>query len=73
MAGERYRHIFLKGPTQTQGFTNPRRGGSSPTIPRRDRVRHSNYLRQRFETAWAEAEQQRLAVAHVERQGIYIH
>ena len=26
MAGERYRHIFLAGYAQTQGFTNPRRG-----------------------------------------------
>ena len=74
MAGERYRHIFLPGPTRTQGFTNPRRGGSPPRIPDRDRDRHSAYLQQRLEQAWAEADQsgQRQAVVHVERRGAYI-
>lgn len=72
MAGERYRHIFLEGPTRTQGFTNPRQGGPSPRIPSRDRDQHSNYLRQRLNTAWAEAESQRQAVAHIEGRGVYI-
>lgn len=72
MAGEYYRHIFLEGPTRTQGFTNPRQGGSSPRIPQRDRDRHSNYLRQSLEAAWAELEDQRQAVVHVERRGAYI-
>jgi len=69
--GERYRHIFLEGPTRTQGFTNPRRGGR-PAIPPRDRGQHGNYLRQRLDGAWAEVDEQRQAVAHVERRGAYI-
>jgi hypothetical protein len=75
MPGERYRHIFLAGPTRTQGFTNPRRGGSEPRIPTdRDRAGHSRYLQQRLDQAWREFEEhvRRQAVVHVERQGAYI-
>jgi hypothetical protein len=74
MAGERYRHIFLAGPTRTQGFTNPRGGGSEPSIPGRDRAGHSQYLQRRLDQAWREFKQQiqRQAVVHVERQGAYI-
>lgn len=36
MAGERYRHIFLPSLARSQGFTNPRHGGSSPLIPGRN-------------------------------------
>jgi hypothetical protein len=71
MAGERYRHIFLRGPTRSQGFTNPRRGGSSPRIPDRNRTEHSEYLRQRFAEAWAESDT-RQAVVHTDRHGAYI-
>lgn len=71
MPEERYKHIFLTGPTRTQGFTNPRRGGSAPRIPVRDRAGHSTYLKQRLEEAWREVKQ-RQAVVHVERQGAYI-
>ncbi len=75
MAGERYRHIFLPGPTRTQGFTNPRRGGANPRIPDRDRALHSDYLQQRLAETWVQEEQvrqQRQAVVHVERHGAYI-
>lgn len=71
MPGERYKHIFLPGPTRTQGFTNPRRGGSSPRIPNRDRARHSDYLQRRLSETWA-AFENRHAVVHVERHGAYI-
>jgi hypothetical protein len=71
MPGERYKHIFLPGPTRTQGFTNPRRGGVSPRIPDRDRGQHSDYLLQRLAETWAEVEE-RQAVVHVERHGAYI-
>ena len=71
MAAERYRHIFLAGPTHTQRFTNPRRPRSSPKIPERDRQRHSNYLEQQLRAAWQEAEQRQAAI-HVERHGSYI-
>lgn len=71
MPGDRYKHIFLEGPTQSQGFTNPRRGGQLE-IPPRERTQHSNYLRQRLDQAWAEIERQRQVVVHVERRGAYI-
>lgn len=71
MAGERYRHIFLPGPDRTEGFTNPRRGGGQPRIPSRDRAGHSAYLRGRLESAWREDEE-RCAVAHADRHGVYI-
>ncbi|MBF0488154.1 MAG: hypothetical protein HQK98_08325 [Nitrospirae bacterium] len=53
MPEEQYKHIFLSGPTRTRGFTNPQKGGSAPRIPDRDRYNHSDYLKRRFETAWA--------------------
>ena len=72
MAGERYRHIFLPGPSHTQGFTSPRHGGTDSRIPDRDRGRHSQKLKQRLEKTWAEFEQQRQAVVYTARQGAYI-
>ena len=71
MAGERYRHIFLLGPTRTQGFTSPRRGGEGPRIPTRDRGRHSAQLHERLETLWRDVESTQ-AVAHTERHGVYV-
>lgn len=72
MPGERFRHIFLEGPTRAQDFTSPRQGGSSPRVPVRNREQHSRYLRQRLEAAWSQVDQHRQAVAHVERYGTYI-
>ncbi len=66
-----YRHIFLPGPTGTHGFTSPRAGGGTPVFPRRERVQHSSFLRQRFSQAWQEAEQ-RYAVAQPLRHGLYL-
>jgi len=71
MAGERYRHLFLPGPTETRGFTNPRRGGSSPRIPRRNRRQHSTFLRRRLEESWNEYDSQRRAITQVEPEGAY--
>lgn len=71
MPNERYKHIFLEGPTYTQGYTNPRRGGQHK-IPPQERIEHSNYLRQRLDEAWREIERQSQAVAHVERLGAYL-
>lgn len=71
MPGEGYRHIFLAGPDRTLPFTNPRQGGGSPRIPPRNRTRHSAFLQQRLEAAWREDEQ-RQAVAHVDRHGVYV-
>jgi hypothetical protein len=71
MANERYRHIFLPGPTRTQAFTSPRGGGGQTQFPPRDRFRHSAYLRQRFEQAWQEGIG-RQAVSQATRSGTYI-
>jgi len=71
MPNGNYRHIYLPGPTATQGFTNPRRGGSSPRLTNRNRQTHSAHLRQRLQQAWNEAEDQQ-AVLHVERTGTYL-
>lgn len=71
MPGERYRHIFLPGPTLTQGFTNPRRGGEGPRIPARNRGQHSVLLRDRLEALWRDVESAQ-AVGHTERHGVYI-
>ena len=71
MANGRYRHIFLQNPPLSSPFTSPRRGAEGPRIPERDRARHSAYLKDRLEAAWAEVEQ-RQAIAHVERDGIYL-
>jgi hypothetical protein len=71
MPGELYHHIFLPGPTRTQNFTNPRRGGSSPRIPDRDRLGHSDHLRDRLNRAWQEAGEKQ-AVAHANRLGVYV-
>src|SRR5262245_49582848 len=71
MPGERYRHIFLIGPTGTRGFTSPRQGGGGPRIPARDRAQHSTRLRERLETLWREVDVTQ-AVAHAERHGVYV-
>ncbi len=71
MPGERYQHIFLRGPTETRRFTSPQQGGSSPRIPPRDRAGHARLVEQRLRAAWQAAEQQR-AVAHADRHGVYL-
>ncbi|MCB2229934.1 S8 family peptidase [bacterium] len=71
MAGEKYKHLFIPEPSDTQGFTNPRRGGSSPRIPTRDRNAHSRFLQGRLQAAWNEYDRQRQAVVQVEREGAY--
>jgi hypothetical protein len=71
MPQERYKHIFLPGPTRTQGFTSPRKGRGATRFPSWDRVEHSTLLQQHFQQAWRDAEQ-RQAVSHVERRGTYI-
>lgn len=66
-----YEHIFLRGPTETRRFTSPQQGGSSPRIPPRDRARHARLVEERLRAAWQAAEQQR-AVAHADRNGVYL-
>ena len=71
MPGERYRHILLPGPSRTQPFTSPRQGGDARQVLDRDRAAHGAYLRQRLDAAWQENDQ-RQAVAHATRNGVYI-
>jgi len=73
MPGERYQLIFLGDIAQTQRYTSPRKGGSEPRIPARDRVAHSTYLNEQLNQAWQVADQRREeAVLVRERQGAYI-
>jgi hypothetical protein len=71
MPQERYRHIFLPGPPVTRRFTSPQHGGSSPRIPDRDRAQHARLVEERLRAAWQAAEN-RQAVAHADRHGVYL-
>ena len=71
MPSERFRHIFLPGPTRTQGYTNPNFGGGRFKNPPRDRANHSLYLQRRLAEAWDSADTAR-AVAHSVSTGTYI-
>ena len=71
MPQERFRHLFINRPTEVRNFSNPRRGGSSPRLRTQDRQSHAQYVSQRLEAAWSEAES-RQAVAHADREGIYL-
>ncbi len=68
----RYRHIFLEGPSSSPGYTKPpQKIDQTSRIPQQNRESHSTYLRGQLETAWQSADE-RVAVAHVTRDGSYI-
>ena len=71
MPSERYRHIFLNNLPVSKKFTSPSSVGPEKRIPDRDRNIHSQFLRQKMESAWQQAEDER-AVVHATRQGVYI-
>jgi len=71
MPEERFSHLFLPRPTQTQDFTSPRSGGSSPHVPPRIPGNHSSFLRRKLEAAWENFDNQRSAIVQVEREGAY--
>ena len=71
MVGKQYRHIFLTRPPHSHNYTNPRRGGSTPRIPERDRVQHSSDLQGKLESAWSEV-QNRQSVVVSDRHGAYL-
>jgi hypothetical protein len=72
MAGERFSHLFLPGPSDTrEDYSSPRRGGDSPRLRVQDRPTHAEYVKQRLEAAWQTAEV-RQAVAHADRHGVYL-
>ena len=72
MAGERFSHLFLPGPSDTrEDYSSPRQGGDGPRLRAQDRPRHALYVQQKLEEAWRTAID-RQAVAHAERQGVYL-
>lgn len=72
MAGERYQHLDVSSLARPQSFTSRQQGGAELRLPTRDRARHSDYLRTRLNETWAAFENERQAIAQVEREGIYI-
>lgn len=71
MAQDRFRHIILKEPPAQESFKSIGSRGSEKRIPPRDRQFHSEFLSNRFKQAWETAKNEQ-AVAHVERNGVYI-
>lgn len=72
MADERFSHLFLPGPSHSRGdYSNPRRGGDGPRLRAQDRPTHAALVRTALETAWQQADDRR-AVAHSSRQGVYL-
>ena len=72
MANERFPHLFLPGPSLSRDdYSSPRGGGNGPRLPSRDRPTHAAFVRRALETAWQQADERR-AVAHSSRQGVYL-
>lgn len=72
MAGERFSHLFLPGPSdKREDYSNPRRGGDGPRLRPQDRPTHADLIKRRLETAWQTAVA-RQAVAHADRHGVYL-
>lgn len=72
MPAARYSHLFLPGPSERrEDYSSPRRGGESPRLRVQDRPTHAAHIKQRLEEAWNAAEQRR-AVAHADRSGVYL-
>ncbi len=72
MANKRFSHLFLPGPSDSRDdYRSPRRGGDGPRLRVQDRTTHAEHVKNALETAWRAAEE-RQAVAHSTRQGIYL-
>lgn len=71
MPTARYPLLFLQGPTRSGRFTSPQQGGSSIRLCPRDRATHAAYISNKLQDAWQTAEE-RQAVAHAERHGVYL-
>lgn len=71
MAIERFSHLFFGPSDSRDDYSNPRRGGAGPRLRPQDRPVHAEYVRRALETAWAQAEE-RQAVAHSSRSGVYL-
>ncbi len=71
MPPAQYPHLFLPGPSRTQGFTSPQKGGSQPRFPSRDRPAHAERLRHQLEVAFFESNAAQVAVKS-DRNGTYL-
>lgn len=72
MPNERFPHLFLPGPTETRDdYSNPRRGGDGPRLKDQDRLTHAVHVQNALKNAWHTAEE-RQAVAHADRHGVYL-
>jgi Subtilase family len=71
MARIRLPHILLKEQPENRGFTSTQSNRGKKCIPTRQRDSHSAYLKSRLAQAWQAVESER-AVAHIERDGVYI-
>ena len=64
-------HLILTSPPENSQYKPPKGGGSDSDLPHRDRSSHGQFLKARFEQAWATA-QQETAVSHSTRDGVYL-
>lgn len=72
MPNQRYPHIFLPGPSRSRDdYSSPRRGGGGPRLRPQDRPTHAANVRTALKNPWRQAEE-RQAVAHSSRQGVYL-
>ncbi len=71
MPGEKYPHIVLQIPPETNPFTSTSTRGAKKRIPVRNRQVHSAYLTSKLKQAWESAKSEQ-AVVHADRQGIYL-
>ncbi len=74
MPNRQYPHIFLRDNEQVENFSPPR-GGGKKNIPPRERLPHSNKLKDQWAAIWAKARAQdvaRSAVSMPTKGGAYI-
>lgn len=72
MANKRFAHLFIPEPSDTrEDYTSPRRGGNSPRLRVQDRPSHADFIKKRLTEAWTSANE-RQAVAHADRHGVYL-
>lgn len=72
MNKKRFSHLFLPGPSHSRDdYSNPRRGSGGPRLPARNRHAHAEFVKSALEAACHHANERR-AIAHSSRQGIYL-
>ncbi len=71
MDDKKYNHIILTEPPEYLNYKSVTGGGSKPDFPVRDRKKHSDFLKTRFNDAWDESLSD-YAVSHSIRDGVYL-